>query len=46
MLATSVGKKQSMKVSSTFGNGPNPNQTTNSGATAILGISWKNTING
>ena len=46
MLATSVGKKQSMNVSSTFGNGPNPNHTTNSGATAILGISWKKTING
>ena len=34
MLATSVGKKQSRKVSSTFGNRPKPNQTTKSGAIA------------
>ena len=27
-----------MNVRSIFGNGPNPNQTTNSGATAIFGI--------
>ena len=46
MLATSVGKKQSRKVSSTFGNRPKPNQTTNSGAIAIFGTSWKKTISG
>ena len=46
MLATRVGKKHSRKVSSTLGNRPKPNQTTNSGATAIFGTSWKNTISG
>jgi hypothetical protein len=39
MLATRVGKKHSRKVRSTFGNRPKPNQTTKSGAMAILGTS-------
>ena len=46
MLATSVGKKHSRNVSSTLGNRPKPNQTTNSGAIAIFGMSWKKTITG
>src|SRR5438874_12544697 len=43
---TTTGKKPSMNAAITFGMMPNPNQTTNSGATAILGTLWEKTSNG
>ena len=46
MLATTIGKNDSRNTSSSFGVKPKPNQMTNSGAIAIFGISWENTMIG
>src|SRR6516225_1297403 len=45
-VATRIGKKQ-MKIENVTRDGdPIPSHTMNSGASAILGISWKNTMFG
>src|SRR5262245_10413931 len=43
---TTVGKKHTMAVITTFGVRPDPNQIRNSGATATLGIVWDAMISG
>ena len=45
-VETTIGKKPSMNAAITFGMMPNPNQTTNSGAIAILGTLCENTSSG
>ena len=45
-VETTMGKKPSMKAAITLGITPKPNQTTNSGATAILGTLCENTSKG
>ncbi len=44
--ATTTGKKPSRKAEITLGVMPKPNQTTNSGATATLGIDCEKTRSG
>ena len=45
-VATTTGKNPSRNAEITFGKMPKPNQTTKSGAIAILGTLWENTSNG
>src|SRR5437764_15346707 len=45
-VETTTGKKPSMNAAMTLGTMPKPNQTTNSGAIAILGTLCENTSSG
>ncbi len=45
-VATTTGKKPSRNAEMTFGKMPKPNQTTNSGAIAILGTLCEKTSSG
>ena len=45
-VETTTGKKPSMNAAMIFGMMPKPNQTTNSGAMAILGTLCENTSSG
>ena len=46
MLLTTIGKKLRRNTSSNLGVKPKPNQMMKSGAIAILGTIWRNTIKG
>ena len=46
MLATTIGKNESRKTSSSLGVKPNPNQMMKSGAMAIFGTICRKTIAG
>src|SRR4029077_20003620 len=44
--ATVIGKNVTSTITSTFGSNPNPNHSTNSGASATIGIVWEPTMSG